>query len=730
MKAVFYIVLAAALTFTVSYSLGAVLLQRLRLRMYREEQRFFAFAAGSAILSSIVFLLNVAGLARKWVFVLVCVAVLAAGYVKRVWRTDGDALPPLQKWWRYGCWAVFAVFTWLYLSQAMAPEVSADGVSYHVALAARYLREHGFPGITTNIYANLSAGMEMLFEFAFAFGRHSAAAMCEFLFLLALPFGILSYARRKGHPVAGITAALLVYLSPVVGRSGTIAYNDAAGTAVVFALFFALENWREDLDNRWLVLAGILAGFGYGIKYTLGIGCVYALAVVLWVSWRGRRPVLRPAMTLVLFAAMWVAPWMIKNAITVGNPVSPFGNRLFPNPYVSASFEDDYVGYLRKYDNVAPAQIPLEVTVRGERLAGLIGPIFLLAPLALIALRWPVGRRLLLAAAVFLLPYYNNIGARFLMPPLPFVSLAMGLVLELMPAAAAVVILAHSVLSWPSVIDRYAAKYCWHILKPAWREALRKAPEDQYIRYFIQDYDIGVAIEQNVPVGERILSASLANQSYQRREILVPYESTFGAMLYDTLLRAVVDDRKAEARNTFRFAPVEVRRMRIGLMAPTVLAWTIGEIRVYDGDRELPREPGWRMRASANPWYVQKAFDNSLVTMWNSDVKGRQGMFIDIDFGRPVRVDRVAVYEPRSLTDAMMSITGDGKLLSKDWDQEIVPLPPRMRRAAMEELKANGVNWLIFRDGEFRADDLLTRYRQWGITQVAERNGFRLWRVD
>ena len=67
---------------------------------------------------------------------------------------------------------------------------------------------------------------------------------------------------------------------------------------------------------------------------------------------------------------------------------------------------------------------------------------------------------------------------------------------------------------------------------------------------------------------------------------------------------------------------------------------------------------------------------------------------------------------------------------SKDWDQEIVPLPPRMRRAAMEELKANGVNWLIFRDGEFRADDLLTRYRQWGITQVAERNGFRLWRID
>ena len=56
---------------------------------------------------------------------------------------------------------------------------------------------------------------------------------------------------------------------------------------------------------------------------------------------------------------------------------------------------------------------------------GVLGPVFLLAPIALLALRRREGRQLLLAAAVFGSTYLGNIGARFLIPPLPFVALAM-----------------------------------------------------------------------------------------------------------------------------------------------------------------------------------------------------------------------------------------------------------------------------------------------------------------
>ena len=51
-----------------------------------------------------------------------------------------------------------------------------------------------------------------------------------------------------------------------------------------------------------------------------------------------------------------------------------------------------------------------------DLIGGMFGPVFLLAPLGLLALRLKSGRRLLLAALVFALPAYLNTGTRFLIP--------------------------------------------------------------------------------------------------------------------------------------------------------------------------------------------------------------------------------------------------------------------------------------------------------------------------
>ena len=80
------------------------------------------------------------------------------------------------------------------------------------------------------------------------------------------------------------------------------------------------------------------------------------------------------------------------------NPLAPFFNNWFPNPYVQYWFELDYRRHMSMYALTSWSQIPLEVTVHGSLLNGLLGPVFLLTPLAFLALRYPEGRRLLLAA--------------------------------------------------------------------------------------------------------------------------------------------------------------------------------------------------------------------------------------------------------------------------------------------------------------------------------------------
>src|ERR1039458_5673078 len=140
----------------------------------------------------------------------------------------------------------FGMFVVLYLANAMAPEISPDGATYHLGLVSRYLREHGFVRITDNLYAAMPEGVEMLFLFAFAFGKHSAAALVHFVFFVALGWQVFSYARRRGFPVAGASAALVVFASPVAGIDGTSAYNDVAVAAIAFTLFHLLQIWDEE----------------------------------------------------------------------------------------------------------------------------------------------------------------------------------------------------------------------------------------------------------------------------------------------------------------------------------------------------------------------------------------------------------------------------------------------------------------------------------------------------
>src|SRR5262249_52465526 len=156
------------------------------------------------------------------------------------------------------------------------------------------------------------------------------AALVHLTFLIALTWQIYVYAPR-----AGFAAALLVFASPVVGMDAASAYNDVALAAIAFTLFHVLELWRESHHPRLAVAGGLLAGFAVAAKLTAWLAVPWA---ILWIARKSRVA----ATVAAALAAIGIAPWMLKNWIWLDNPVAPFFNRLFPNPYVLASFEDGY----------------------------------------------------------------------------------------------------------------------------------------------------------------------------------------------------------------------------------------------------------------------------------------------------------------------------------------------------------------------------------------------------
>ena len=147
MKEAAYILFGAAFTAMASYSAGRLLLRRLRIELFLQEERAFAFLLGSAVLSWLVFAMAAAHVVYKGTLLALGVAMIAAGCR----RSHARPFPALPRRWLWTSAPVAILFSVLYICHAMAPEMSPDGTSYHLGLVSRYYREHGFPSITTNI---------------------------------------------------------------------------------------------------------------------------------------------------------------------------------------------------------------------------------------------------------------------------------------------------------------------------------------------------------------------------------------------------------------------------------------------------------------------------------------------------------------------------------------------------------------------------------------------------
>src|SRR3984957_3607030 len=612
-----------------AWSLGVLLFRRLSLVLHQWEGRLLAFVVGSACLSGIMFALSATFLVRRGILLVVGLGIIGYAIYSGAFRSSGKLFAPLPKVWSWMFALPFAAFTYLGFFSALAPEHSTDGMAYHLGEVLKYRQAHGFVRITTDIYSNLSQGIELLYLFAFDFGRHSAASVFHFSFLVVLVFLIISYGKRIGRPEAGVAAAIFIYASPIVLLDASIAYNDVALATVLFALFYLLQIWDENRDPKMLVPIGILAGFGYEVKYTAFIAVPYALGFVAWKLYRARKPLLRPVLVVAVLSALCVLPWVVKNWIKVENPVSPMANSIFPNPYVHISFEKTWRSDLTRYDLPSRWEIPLEVTVQGDHVEGFLGPLFLLTPLALLGLRSRQGRQLLLAAALFGATYFSNIGTRFLIPLVPFVSLALALVAADIPWLLPTLLVGHVITCWPAVYDLYCAPGAYRIDEVPIRAALRLDTEDAYLS---QDPQSAVArmLGNIVPPSEPIFAISQGGQAYLPRQLLIGYESASNEVLEDILWTPVFRVFQPTRILKFDFAPRQLRKLRVVQTASVPgNQWSIAELRVFSGGSELARGGDWRLTAHPNPWDVQLAFDNSPVTRWRSWEPAAPGMYVE-----------------------------------------------------------------------------------------------------
>jgi hypothetical protein len=220
---------------------------------------------------------------------------------------------------------------------AFGPDLGFDALTYHLAFPERYLFENGISMTPFSHLSGYIAATEMLYALALFLDGPNLAVLIHF------EFGVLTLAAlwqlgAASSRRAAILAPLFLIADPLFQRELGWAYSDLSLSfystlaAIAFCTFIQ-ERDRPDANRRDLVYAGIACGMCCATRY-LGVGVTVALCVVAWLPPRHTRvrENLKACFALAGLSALVMFPWMVRNVVFTGNPITPLLQSLFYAP--------------------------------------------------------------------------------------------------------------------------------------------------------------------------------------------------------------------------------------------------------------------------------------------------------------------------------------------------------------------------------------------------------------
>jgi len=328
-----------------------------------------------------------------------------------------------------------------HLLAALKPEISADGLSMHLALPMAVARDARWAfDFRLNNWALMPNGADSLYAAAYLLGGEDAAHLLNFAFLALMCSLVAHAARRWVSSGQSWMIAAMFASTPLVQLVTGSLFVENVWAAMILAGTLALARYLDKGQHGDLALTGVFTGAAVAVKLQAGAFVVpiviVAAMAVFWKRERKRawRAALTAGASLVLFAA---PPYAYAFALT-GNPIFPFANRVFRSPDfdTSKSFSDP------RFREALSWKTPYEITFRSKEFMEAQGGaagfqyFLLLVPAMFLARRrdqWTILAIACVAAGIILAVLPN---LRYLYPALPLASLALAWLVADAPAIA------------------------------------------------------------------------------------------------------------------------------------------------------------------------------------------------------------------------------------------------------------------------------------------------------
>jgi hypothetical protein len=220
--------------------------------------------------------------------------------------------------------------TWMTLAAWLLPPRGVDDLAYHLPPLLEAVQTGKLTLLDVSLRRQFAMPMAGDFLALWPVVFFHALTWADLVQFVVACFGavvLAAMARSLGvrRADAAFIGALFLYVPVVMGQSGSVYVDVTLAVSHFVLVYAALRYWQQ---GAWihLVMAGLAAGFGLGVKYSM-LAAIAFVQPLIWLRlWRDGSLASAARRYAVAIALALVVPayWLVRNYITTGFAFYPY----------------------------------------------------------------------------------------------------------------------------------------------------------------------------------------------------------------------------------------------------------------------------------------------------------------------------------------------------------------------------------------------------------------------
>lgn len=234
--------------------------------------------------------------------------------------------------------SALSALVFIYIISALMPEIGFDALASHLFIPGHMYSNHQW-GFNHQIYvwALMPAFGDWIYSILYLLGGEVAVRLGNISFIFVITKIIYDLVLWcKGENFGAKCASLIFLSTPLTFAEGGTLFIESIWTAFLLASIFEILKFtsRSPSNLKNLILAAVFAGVALATKAvtftTLPILVILFIASIR--SWRVRVGFRTIIASIIVFLIFGSIPYLYA-AISTGNPIYPFYNKIFQSPF-------------------------------------------------------------------------------------------------------------------------------------------------------------------------------------------------------------------------------------------------------------------------------------------------------------------------------------------------------------------------------------------------------------